>query len=77
MKNYRCPCDIITRNPCFVGVQEGIIAKDPKDSIPDMVLWNCRKGSTHAILWPETTEPQRAAARLAELSRAASEMALG
>ncbi len=61
----RCSCGIDTPDPVIIGWQPGFVGSDPADSIPDMVLWNCKKGSTHAIPLPDTTQEQREAADLA------------
>lgn len=50
-------------NPPIIGIQCGLAEE------PYLILWNCACGSTRAIKWASATEPQRAAARLAELSR--------
>ena len=66
-----CPCCSRPRPPDLpiVGIQYGL------DDAPALILWNCPCGTTRAVKWRDATEPMRAVARLAELSRdALSEM---
>lgn len=56
MKNYSCSCGIVTPSPTFVGIQEGC-------SGPDLLLWDCARGSTHGILRTQASPEQIRAAQ--------------
>ncbi len=61
----KCCGSPIPENPTIIGIQYGLADE------PVLILWNCPPpcGTTRAIRWLDSTQAQRVAANLADLSR--------